>query len=166
MRRASLQYGAWKVKIKHKRDPESGQLSVIYYRKYLICALRWLDLAYIFPQVGKWQGNILSSFLMWVFGGEFFLIKNHLIKIIIKGNVFINNYLGIPVPWARYSGSSMLDFDFRFEPLAFPDEGRPYFCRGPKSICRMGLLGLGVVNAVVEDTNVVMGLDTTMGGIW
>ena len=40
---------------------------------YLIWAFRWLDLAYILPHVGNWQGNILSSSLIWVFGGEFFL---------------------------------------------------------------------------------------------
>ena len=44
-------------------------------KSYLIWALRWLDFAYILPQVGNWHGKILSSSLICVFGGEFFLQK-------------------------------------------------------------------------------------------
>ena len=68
---------------------------------YLICALRWLVLAYILPHVGNWQGKILSSSLMWVLGGEFFLNDEKSGYFHIAANFILSSYLGIPVPWAK-----------------------------------------------------------------
>ena len=98
-RKASLQCAACIISRKYFLIKICSKLILI--NAYLICALRWLVLAYILPHVGNWQGKILSSSLMWVLGGEFFLNDEKSGYFHIAANFILSSYLGIPVPWAK-----------------------------------------------------------------